>query len=103
MKLINLTPYTINITGHSPIEPSGSTARLHSNLSQVSEVDGIPLLACTNSGVSNLPDPKTDTMYIVASYIRQALPSRKDLASPAKLIRNSGGTVIGCGALEVNP
>lgn len=103
MNIVNLTPYTINITGHKSIEPSGQTARLNSQLSKVGEVDGIPLLACHTSGVSNIPPADGKTIYIVASYIRSALPARKDLASPAKLIRNSGGTVIGCGALEVNP
>ena len=54
-------------------------------------------------GLSNVPDPAPDTMYIVAGLLRLQLPERKDLVSPSKMIRNEHGAVVACGALEVNP
>lgn len=103
-KIINLTPYNLKIIGRKDtIEPSGMTARLHSPLAQVCEIDGIPIMSCESPSVSNLPEPKDGVLYIVATYIRQACPDRKDLASPAKLIRGEAGNVIGCAAFEVNP
>lgn len=103
-KIINLTPYNLNVIGKTePIKPSGTTARLHTNLMKVCEIDGIPIMSSVNSGVSNLPEPKEGVLYIVAAYIRQACSDRKDLASPAKVIRDEKGAVIGCAAFEVNP
>lgn len=103
MKLVNLTHYEINITGHGVLKPSGSTIKSHSHLAQVDTFAGIPLMVSVKSGVTNIPNPAKDTLYIVPNYIREALPERKDLASPTKLIRDTNGAIIGCGALEVNP
>ena len=102
MKLINLTPHTIHITGYGDVEPSGMAARSHGHLMQVDIMEGVPMMVSEHAGVSNLPEPKRGVIYIVPSHVREALPERGDLASPSKLIRNSVGHVIGCGALQVN-
>lgn len=103
MKLINLTPHTIVITGHESVEPSGYIARVNTQMTQQGNVNGIPVMVSRNLGVSNLPDPQPDTMYIVAGLVRMYVPHRKDVCSPAKLLRNEHGAVVGCSALEVNP
>lgn len=103
MKLINLTPHDIVISGHDTIPPSGSIARVNTQMIQIGNINGIPMMINRNSGLCNIPDPKPDTMYIVAGMVRTQLPDRKDLCSPAKLIRNEHGAVIACTALEVNP
>lgn len=103
MKLVNLTPHTINIPGYGKIEPSGYIARVNTQLCQVGEINGIPLMTSKTLGMSNLPEPRNDTMLIVAGLVRMHCPDRKDLASPSKLLRNEHGGVVGCGALEVNP
>jgi hypothetical protein len=102
MKLINLTPHKINITGYGDIEPSGIAVRSHSHLMQTDMIEGVPVMTAEHAGVSNLPDPKRGVMYIVPSHVRECLPDRGDIASPCKLIRNSVGHVVGCGALQVN-
>lgn len=102
MQLINLTHYEINITGHGVVKPSGIAVKSHSHLAQVDTFAGIPLMVSVKSGVSNMPEPAKDTMYIVPAYIREALPDRHDVASPTKLIRDTNGVITGCGALEVN-
>jgi hypothetical protein len=103
MKLINLTPHTIKINGHEDIEPSGYIARVNTQMCQVASVNGVPIMASKTLGMSNLPEPQPDTMFIVAGLVRLHVPHRKDIASPAKLIRNEHGAVVACGALEVNP
>jgi hypothetical protein len=103
MKLINLTPHTIKITGHDPVEPSGYIARVNTHMAQVGEANKIPLVVSKSLGISNLPDPQPDTMFIVAGLVRMFVPDRKDVCSPAKLLRNEHGGVVGCSALEVNP
>ena len=102
MKLINLTPHKINITGYGIVEPSGILARSYSHLMLLDTLQGVPIMVSELGGVSNLPDPKRGVMYIVPSHVRIAVPDRGDLASPVKLIRDTHGQVIGCGALEVN-
>jgi hypothetical protein len=69
---------------------------------QVDIMEGVPMMVSEHAGVSNLPESKRNVIYIVPSHVREALPERGDLASPSKLIRNSVGHVIGCGALQVN-
>ena len=103
MKLVNLTPHTIKISGHPDIEPSGYIARVNTQLCQVGSVNGVPLMSSKTLGLSNIPDSQPETMYIVASVVRMQLPERKDLCSPSKMIRNEHGAVVACGALEVNP
>ena len=102
MKLVNLTPHKINITGYGDVEPSGMSARSHGHLMQVDVISGIPIMSAEFAGVSNLPDAKKGVLYVVPSHVREALPERADIASPCKLIRNAVGHVIGCGALQVN-
>ena len=77
-------------------------ARSHGHLMQVDIMEGVPMMVSEHAGVSNLPESKRGVIYIVPSHVREALPERGDLASPSKLIRNSVGHVIGCGALQVN-
>jgi hypothetical protein len=103
MKLVNLTPHTIKISGHPDVEPSGYIARVNTQLQQVGTVNGVPLMTSKMLGLSNVPDPQPDTMFIVAGLLRIQLPDRKDLCSPSKMIRNEHGAVVACGALEVNP
>ena len=103
MKLINLTPHDIVITGYGIVEPSGHSVKVHSHLSKVGDADGVPIMCCKDSRVSNLPDSIEGVLYIVPAYVRTALPHRTDLASPTKLIRDGAGKIVGCGALEINP
>jgi hypothetical protein len=101
-KIINLTPHAVNI-GDRVFPASGQLARVDVSLSPVGEHDGIPLVCGTYGDVTGLPPQQGDVIYIVSAMVRAALPHRKDLASPAKLIRNKAGKITGCAALEINP
>jgi hypothetical protein len=99
--IINLTPHPINlpsITIHST-----GLARVSVTLSEAGAADGIPLVCGSYGAVTGLPEPVEGTVYIVSAMVRLALPYRKDLGSPAKLVRDAQGNIVGCEALEVNP
>jgi hypothetical protein len=103
MKVINLTPYPINVAGHKPIEPDGEAARVNAQTIHTGSINGMPVFETVVNGATGLPQPKKDTVYIVPTMVRQAYPGRRDLVSPAKLLRNELGVVNGCLGLEMNP
>ena len=103
MKLINLTNNEITLPNGDVIPPSGFVARANVHHSQVSSVNGIPLLKAQIAEINNIPtEVRPDIMYIVPTIVREFLSDRPDVISPCKLIRNTQGKVFGCGAFEVN-
>ena len=100
-RLVNLTPHEVNI-GDLDFPASGTVARVVVEHLEIGDHAGIPLLVGSYGEVSNLPEPKEGVLYIVSAAVRTALPQRKDLGSPAHLVRDDEGRIIGCLALEVN-
>jgi hypothetical protein len=103
MQLINLTPHSIRLSNGEVIEPTGYVSRVNTTQSQVDDIRGVPILESSMSRTVNIPEEEEGVSYIVPSVVRQMAPRRRDLLSPTKLIRDSNGNVIGCGALERNP
>lgn len=104
MKIVNLTPHPIRLVANG-IEhriPSSGVARVAVSDIEVGEADGIPLFRQEYGDVVGLPDPTPHTLYIVSAVVRAALPQRGDLVSPARLIRDENGRVIGAGGLATN-
>ena len=62
----------------------------------------VPLITQTFGEVVGLPAPEEGKFYIVSALVRAACPDRYDLGSPAELVRDDAGRIIGCRALEVN-
>lgn len=106
MKLINLTPHTINLMDYNNnillSIPSSGLARLVTTTERVGDAGGVPLNRTKFGPVTGLPEPATDTLYIVSGMICSALPERTDIASPGDLVRDAEGRVIGCRHLIVN-
>lgn len=121
--LYNLTPHAIRVfsrTGETVAEipPSGTVARIEklgsfqNSLETVSVQNfgdagetwtyDIPILTATATGVSGLPDEQVNVRFVVSAMIRVACPDRLDLVSPADLVRDEAGNVIGCRAFEAN-
>ena len=111
MELINLTPHEVNL--HLPagraltIPSSGEVARVATTPAEAGELwagrcNPVPLITQTFGEVVNLPDPKDGDFFIVSALVRAACPNRYDLGSPAELVRDDAGRIIGCRALEVN-
>ena len=121
--LINLTPHDIivfsAVTGETvaEIHPYGLIARVEKTDRQVDAEtvaapgfggDGetweynIPVMVSSLSAVSGLPNEQAGVRFIVSAQVRVACPDRLDLVSPADLVRDEAGNVIGCRAFEAN-
>lgn len=104
-QVVNLTPHPINVitdAGVHTFSPSGTVARCSSQSVQVGNLNGIPLFSTSFGGVQDLPVPQDGVMFIVSALVRQAVPNRKDLASPGDLVRDDNGNPVGCRGLNVN-
>ena len=98
----NLTPHAVKIVSGETvtvIPPSGVEARVSATDRLVEVVDGIPLFETSFGEVTGLPDAEDGVTLIVSALVVSAAPERTDLRSPAKLIRDFSGAVIGCAGL----
>lgn len=105
--LINLTPHPLNVYGPegvTELPASGQLARVRSNTAVIGEVNGIPVIRPEFQDVTGLPEPATNTLYLVSNVILTALKSRNiyrdDVVAPATgpndgCIRNGAGQVQG--------
>ena len=103
MQFINLTPHTINIHSNgnvTNVTPSGSIARVSTNYQHSTTVSGINIYNCVYGDVHGLPDSQNNTIYIVSSVVKSAVPNRMDVMSPGELIRDNDGKPIGCNGLR---
>lgn len=103
---VNLTPHDINIItsdGVVTIQKSGNVARCAQSRQDVGVVNGISISTTKFGDVQDLPDSRTDVLFIVSALVRGAVPNRKDVLSPGTLVRDDGGNVIGCQGLDANP
>lgn len=100
--IINLTPHAVTIGGRT-IQPSGTVARVSQKNSPAGDFDGVPLVVGNYGDTVGLPESQDGVFYIVSALLRVANPNRKDLGSPADLVRNAEGQIVGCLVLEVNP
>lgn len=121
--LYNLTPHTVRVfsrTGEivAEIPPSGMVSRIEKvgsfridsetisvqNFGDADEVwdYDIPILTSSVAGISGLPNEQANVRFIVSATLRAACPDRLDLVSPADLVRDESGDVIGCKAFEAN-
>jgi hypothetical protein len=101
MNLVNLTPHEITIMGEGwklSIPASGTVARCAERKTPVGVIycDGveIPIIRISFGEVTNLPEPKEDTIYIVSSIVASAA-KRDDVLVVADLVRNDQGQIVG--------
>ncbi len=109
MRIVNLTPHALNLMPAGPtgpvvtIPPSGQVARCAVNRVQVDTVtvDGItvPVNQTRFGEVSDLPDPRPDTIYVVSALVAQAVPERQDVFIVDDAVRDEQGRIIGARAL----
>jgi len=97
----NLTPHEIVVildeTHHVVFPPCGIVARVSQILSRTgTAAGGIPVFSRYFGEVENLPEREAGKLLIVSAMVKSAMPDRKDLLSPAELIRDDKGNVIGC-------
>jgi len=100
MKIVNLTPHTINIKINDKtlsVAPSGEVARVATIEKVIGEVDGIPIVERTFGDVEGLPAPQKDTIYLVSSMVLAAVKERDDVFAPdtgASAIRDEAGRIV---------
>lgn len=106
MKIINLTPHALNlIVGdkETVIQPSGTVARAATIRKQIGtiHVDGVdvPINKTVFGDITGLPDPQTDTIYVVSMLVAQAVPHREDVFIVDDTVRDEKGRIIGARAL----
>lgn len=109
MRLVNLTPHTINIIGEdgtvTVLPASGAIARVatvRQILPPIGDGTEIAAYRTTYGEVSGLPEPAPSTGYVVSAIVRQAAPHRPDVFSPGELVRDADGQPIGCRGLDCN-
>ena len=111
MEIINLTPHDVNIVLESSvvtITKSGVVARCAQQTQKVNEINYsnanaiIPITQTTYGEVVDLPEPRTNTYYIVSRLVMSAASGRTDLLCPNGLVRDDNGNVIGCESLSNN-
>lgn len=99
--LVNLTPHEVNI-GDLSIPVFGTAPRVTVEYNEWGTFNGIPLLVGSRGEVADLPAPQSGVLLIVSYQVRVAFPERTDLASPAQMVRDENGVIIGCRSLEIN-
>ena len=105
MKIVNLTPHTLNIHNTSGdvknIPPSGDVARVDVTYRPYGRHGGVDLYRADYGAVVGLPDPKLDHIYVVSGMVAQVTP-RPDVYSPGQLVRDGDGRPVGCQGLKVS-
>ena len=109
MNIVNLTPHALVLMPGGPdeptvtIPPSGQVARCAVDRVQVDTVtvDGIvvPVNQARFGGVSDLPAPQPDTIFVVSALVAQAVPGRRDVYIVDDAVRDDQGRIIGARAL----
>lgn len=97
MKIVNLTPHTINI--NDLVIPSSGIARAKQESKQVGEIGRIPVYNTVYGEVENLPEPQDGVIYVVSALTAQAVPDREDVYITFGAVRDADGRIIGCTGL----
>lgn len=81
---------------------SGVQARRAETSEMVGEDQGVQMYRTVYGEVEGLPEAQDNVVIIVSMAVRQALPERKDLASPGALRKDEAGQPTGCYGLNFN-
>ena len=113
MKLINLTPHSINIYHNDELicslEPSGTVARVKSEKVTVGVVNingyDVNIVKTVFGDLEGLPEPEEGTIFVLSTIAAQAAVSagRTDVVSPDTfdgVIRDAQGKIIGVRQLQ---
>lgn len=106
-KIINLTPHKVTIVNNdntikAEFESQG-IARCYQQTTIVGNINGINITSTVFGDVTDLPDEKPNTFFIVSRLVLNACKdTRSDLLVPNELIRDANGNIIGCKSLANN-
>lgn len=110
MTFVNKTPHPIVLRGKKGEEttfpPVAPPARIAITQEVVGELDGFPVRKTVYGQIENLPEPTSDTIYIVSLVVLQAT-GRQDVVAPDSAgptaIRSNGQVVAVTGFVTVEP
>lgn len=104
VQLVNCVPHAVHImdfngnyvtTAEKREEPPARVGVEYDLIGMLGNT-GIPLYNRKFGKVENMPEPKTNTYYIVSMPVAQALPERHDLLQAGELIRDENGVPTNC-------
>lgn len=103
-QIINRTPHDIDIVDNDGNlivrHKSTGAARVEQNVKFIGfSSDGTAFFESTFGKVIGLSEEAIDTVFIVSSIVKAALPERKDLVVPTGFVRNDKGMIIGATGL----
>jgi len=105
MLFVSLVPHVVSVVRQDgsifDIKPSGTVARCAQTEETVTVIDDIRITRQTFGEVTDLPERREGTRFIVSRMVAAAAADRDDLLIPGPLVRDSDGTVIGCLGLSV--
>jgi len=114
VRIINLTPHEVVVMSEGGEEilrvpPSGQVARVSVKSEVVGEVNGIPIRKTVYGDIVGLPEPRSNTIYIVSTIVLIALKDkgihRNDVVSPDtnpdSVVRDSQGRIVGVKYFQV--
>jgi hypothetical protein len=99
---VNLTPHEVVLElaggARHVLPPSGSVARLGTEVREAGALAGVPLVAIRHGAVADLPGPQPDRVYVVALLVAAACPERDDVVapdtSPDSVVRDERGRIV---------
>lgn len=103
-KLINLTPYNINLYDEEhktilEVIPTLGAAKIRVVQNPIKKVNGYALFKLVMKEVQGLPPPAHDTFYIVTRFVLQYMAGkRSDLITPNTTlgaVRSGSGKLLG--------
>jgi hypothetical protein len=105
-KIINKTPHAVYIlNGDMSVlrvfPKSNGMIRVNEDVTDVGEIDGIPISSTQWGETSEVPSYVDGTYYIVSQLVKNALPKRRDLLVPKGVVRDDKGNIIGCTRLDI--
>lgn len=113
MKLVNLCKHDVDVVDVAglplvKLPPSGKVASIATqqqekgHLQPEGEMVLIPAFTIRRGEVEGLPPPEEGVVYVTGALVREAVPHRKDVASPGDQLRDEKGRPIGCKGLIFN-
>ena len=100
INIVNLTPHSVQFqradgTLTDPIPPAPQPAWVASRDEEHAPINDIPVRRQVRSGVTGLPAPKPNTIYVVSSVVATALleegTHRNDVYVPVGIVRDENG------------
>jgi hypothetical protein len=106
VRIVNLTPHPVNIrVGDAEVElpaadvPARLSGRVEAGGSVRFDDLDIPVLVHRYTDVEGLPTEEEGVLHIVSQLVLDFVSWRRDLVTPAELVRDERGNVVGCRAL----